>query len=65
MYEDVWKGLTKGTEAPASASEDHGFSSQRPAGEVRYFHLLQDVEFFHSLTLNSLTFDRIGRRSPD
>ena len=44
-YEDVWKGLTKGAEAPTSASEDRGFSSQRPAGEVRYFHLLQDVKF--------------------
>ena len=25
-YEDAWKGLTKGAEAPASASEDRGFS---------------------------------------
>ena len=44
-YEDVWRGLTKGAEAPTSASEDRGFSSQRPAGEVKYFHLLQDVKF--------------------
>ena len=50
-YEDVWRGLTKGAEAPTSASEDRGFSSQHPASEVRYFHLLQDVKFFHSLTL--------------
>ena len=46
MYEDIWKALIKGAEAPTSASEDCGFSSQRPASEVRYFHLLQDVEFF-------------------
>ena len=44
-YEDVWRGLTKGTEAPTSASEDRGFSSQRPASEVKYFHPLQDVKF--------------------
>ena len=44
-YEDVWRGLTKGAEAPTSASEDRGFSSQRPAGEVKYFHLLHDVKF--------------------
>ena len=44
-YEDVWKGLTKGAEAPTSAFEDRGFSSQHPAGEVKYFHLLQDVKF--------------------
>ena len=37
MYEDVWRGLTKGAEAPTSASEDRGFSSQRPAGEVKIF----------------------------
>ena len=29
MYEDAWKVLFKGTEAPASASEDRGYSSQR------------------------------------
>ena len=45
-YEDAWKGLTKGTEAPTSASEDHGFSSQRQASEVSYLHLLQDVKLF-------------------
>ena len=50
-YEDVWKALIKGAEAPASASEDHGYSSQRHASKVSYFHLLQDVKFFHSLTL--------------
>ena len=50
-YEDVWKVLTKGAEAPTSASEDREYSSQRHASEVSYFHLLQDVKFFHSLTL--------------
>ena len=39
-YEDVWKVLTKGAEAPTSASEYRGFSSQCPTGEVKYFHLL-------------------------
>ena len=46
MYEDVWKVLIKGAEAPASASEDRGYSSQRHASEVSYFHLLQDVQLF-------------------
>jgi len=45
-YEDVWKVLTKGAEAPTSASEDRGYSSQRHASEVSYFHLLQDVKLF-------------------
>ena len=49
-YEDAWKVLFKGAEAPASATEDRGFSSQRPAGEVsciiRYGTLA-----FQSLTL--------------
>ena len=44
-YKDVWKGLTKGVEAPTSASEDRRFSSQRPTSEVKYFHPLQDVKF--------------------
>ena len=38
-YEDVWKVLFKGAEAPASATEDHGFRSQRPADEVSDFVL--------------------------
>ena len=50
-HEDVWKVLTKGAEAPTSASEDRGYSSRRHASEVSYFHLLHDVKFFHSLTL--------------
>ena len=45
-YEDVWKVLTKGAEAPTSASEDRGYSSQRHASEVSYLHLLQDVKLF-------------------
>ena len=51
MYEDAWKVLFKGAEAPASASEDRGYSSQRHASEVSYLHLLQDVKLFlYSLT---------------
>ena len=45
-YEDVWKVLTKGVEAPSSASEDRGYSSQRHASDVSYLHLLQDVKLF-------------------
>ena len=46
MYEDAWKVLFKGAEAPASASEDRGYSSQRHASKVCYLHLLQDVQAF-------------------
>ena len=46
MYEDAWKVLFKGAEAPASASEDRRYSSQRHASEVSYFHLLHDVQLF-------------------
>ena len=49
-YEDVWKVLFKGAEAPASATEDRGFSSQRPADEVSDF-VLNGTSVFHSLTL--------------
>ena len=45
-YEDAWKVLFKAAEAPASASEDRGYSSQRHAIEVSYLHLLQDVKLF-------------------
>ena len=38
-YEDAWKVLFKGAEAPASATEDRGFNSQCQAGEVSYFTL--------------------------
>ena len=50
MYEDVWKVLFKGAEAPASTTEDRGFSSQRPADEVSDF-VLYGTFVFHSLTL--------------
>ena len=49
-YEDAWKVLFKGAEAPTSATEDRGFSLQRPAGEVSYFTLHRTL-IFHSLTL--------------
>ena len=49
-YEDAWKVLFKGAEAPASATEDRGFSSQRPADEVSDFALF-GAFVFHSLTL--------------
>ena len=44
-YEDAWKVLFKGTEAPASATEDRGFSMQRPAHAVSCFYLLQGINF--------------------
>ena len=50
-YEDAWKILFKGAEAPASASEDHGYSPQHHTSEVSHLHLLQDVKLFHRLTL--------------
>ena len=49
-YKDAWKVLFKGVEAPASATEDRGFSSQRQAGEVIYFTLYRTL-VFQSLTL--------------
>ena len=45
MYEDAWKVLFKGAEAPASATEDRGFSTQRHAREVSCFYLLQGISF--------------------
>ena len=45
-HKDVWRVLFKGAEAPASATEDRGFHSQRPANEVSYFDLLQGVQLF-------------------
>ena len=45
-YEDAWKVLFKGAEAPASATEDRGFITQRHAHAVSYLHLLQDVKLF-------------------
>ena len=50
MYEDVWRVLTKGAEAPTSASQDRGFSSQRPADEVSDI-ILYGMLVIHSLTL--------------
>ena len=49
-YEDAWKVLFKGAEAPASATEDCGFSSQCQASEVSYFTLYRTLVFY-SLTL--------------
>ena len=46
-YEDVWRVMFKGAEAPASATEDRGFSSQRPASEVSDFALYRTL-VFHS-----------------
>ena len=45
MYEDVWKVLFKGAEAPASATEDRGFSAQRHASAVSCLCLLQGISF--------------------
>ena len=39
-YEDAWKVLFKGDEAPASTTEDRGFSVQRHTLAVSYFFLL-------------------------
>ena len=44
-YKDAWKVLLKGAEAPASATEDRGFSAQRHALTVRCFFLLQGISF--------------------
>ena len=44
-YEDAWKVLFKGAEAPTSATEDRGFSMQRHAHAVRCFFLLQGIHF--------------------
>ena len=37
MYEDAWRMLFKGAEAPASAAEDRGFSTQHHVHVVSYF----------------------------
>ncbi len=39
MYEDAWKVLFKGAEAPASAIEDRGFSAQHHARAISCFYL--------------------------
>ena len=38
-YKDAWKVLFKGAEAPASASEDRGYSAKRPANPVSSLYL--------------------------
>ena len=35
-YEAAWRVMFKGGEAPASTTEDCGFSTQCPAGEASY-----------------------------
>ena len=49
-YEDAWKVLFKGAEAPATATEDRGFSSRRQASKVSY-STLYGTFIFHRLTL--------------
>ena len=48
-YEAAWRVLFKGAEAPASATEDRGFSSRCQASEVSY-STLYGILVFHSLT---------------
>ena len=51
-YKDAWRVLFKGAEAPASATEDRGFSSRCKADKVSYFTLFRTL--FHSLTLREI-----------
>ena len=44
-YEGTWRVLFKGAEAPASATEDRGFRSQRQADEVSDSTPLRDTRF--------------------
>ena len=44
-HEDAWRVLFKSVEAPASATEDRGFRSQRPADEVTDSTPLRDTCF--------------------
>ena len=44
-YEDAWRMLFKGAEAPASATKDRGFSAQRHALAISCFFLLQGISF--------------------
>ena len=44
-YEGAWRVLFKGAEAPASATEDRGFRSQRQADEVSDSTPLRDTSF--------------------
>ncbi len=50
-YGEVWEVLFKGAEAPASATEDRGFSSQRQASEVSLHLVPYGIPEFHSVTL--------------
>ena len=45
-YEDAWRMLFKGAEAPASATEDRGFSAQRHALAVSLFFPFTGYQFF-------------------
>ena len=45
-YEDAWKVLFKGAEAPASAAEDRGFSTQHHAHAVSHFCPFTGYQFF-------------------
>ena len=51
MYEDAWKVLFKGAEAPASATEDRGFSTQHHAHAVSCYISFYMILGYHSLTL--------------
>ena len=44
-YEDAWKMLFKGAEAPASATEDRRFNVQHHASAVSCLYLLQGISF--------------------
>ena len=45
-YEDAWRMLFKGAEAPASAAEDRGFSTQHHTHAVSYFCPFTGYQFF-------------------
>ena len=45
-YEDAWKVLFKGAEAPASATEDRAFNTQCHAYAVSYFFPFTGYQFF-------------------
>ena len=49
-YEDAWKVLFKGAEAPTSATEDRGFCVKHQASAVSCFTSYK-ILVFHSLTL--------------
>ena len=46
MYEDAWRMLFKGAEAPASAAEDRGFNAQRHALAVSCSCIFTGYQFF-------------------